>query len=281
MPTDRRAVASLSSVNKSVETLRSAALTRSFTSAFCEATGLPLALEAPGEFVLPRDHVPEFCRGMAAVSRGCQDCRGTHLALQDERTTRSARCFAGLTSSAVPVLAGGRAVCYLHTGHVVVDDGAAGRKAGRRVPAVTRANYRGALRLLEIFAQQVGSGHLPEVQGVPQVAVDAAARRIREAPEKPWKLRDLAAQARLHPAYFSELFHDRTGLTLTDFVATARAVLAKDLLLCGHRQVIEVAFAAGFGSVSQFNRVFRRVHGKTPLQLRRQVSAKVVASGCR
>jgi AraC-like DNA-binding protein len=64
--------------------------------------------------------------------------------------------------------------------------------------------------------------------------------------------------------YFCKVFKAATGLTLTDYIARARIEKTKQMLLNPHTRISEAAFAAGFQSLSQFNRVFRRVTGESP-----------------
>jgi AraC-like DNA-binding protein len=179
---------------------------------------------------------------------------------------RTARCFAGLTSSAVPVVVRNQTVAYIHTGHAAVNGDANLRHVG--APRLSRGEYEGAVRLLELFSRQLADSMPDCPAGAPYPAIDRAARRIRENPENPWRLTQLAREAKMNASYFSELFHRRLGITLTRFVAGARTAKARQLLLHTDLKIIEIAFASGFGSVSQFNRVFRREAGCEPGSLR-------------
>jgi len=64
--------------------------------------------------------------------------------------------------------------------------------------------------------------------------------------------------------YFCKIFKKATGLTFTDYLARVRVEKVKNLLLNPHRRVSEAAYEAGFQSLSQFNRVFRRIAGESP-----------------
>jgi AraC-like DNA-binding protein len=64
------------------------------------------------------------------------------------------------------------------------------------------------------------------------------------------------------------VFKRATGLTFTDYVARSRVESVKRMLLNPHTRVSEAAYAAGFQSLSQFNRVFRRVAGESPTAYR-------------
>lgn len=264
------------------DSLRSSALARAYAESFTSATGLPLTLQAPGDFeITDTPGMPDFCRTLALKRKVCQQCLRTHLALQDGGRTRTVECFAGLTSSAVPVTSAGSPIAYLHTGHAAVENekdsaphAAPLKNPGAQHPVqLTRRQYAGAVRLLEIYSEQIGATYVPGELGSPYPAIDRAARNIRQTVEKTWRLPSLAAEAGMHPAYFSEMFHQRMGVTLTDYIATARTQKARQLLGFSNLQVIEIAFACGFGSVSQFNRTFRKIHGTTPNEFRRQLQA--------
>src|SRR5690606_1065132 len=63
-------------------------------------------------------------------------------------------------------------------------------------------------------------------------------------------------------------FRKATGMTFTDYLARVRVEKVKNLLLNPQRRVSEAAYAAGFQSLSQFNRVFRRIAGESPTVFR-------------
>lgn len=252
--------------------LRSTPLARDYAKSFSAATGLPLVIQAPGDFNIQGADLPECCRRLSANKKACAKCLEIHVALQGP-DSRTVRCFAGLTSSAVPVVVKDQTVAYLHTGHAAVNGDANERHTG--APRLTRGEYEGALRLLELFSRQLAANFPEGSQGSPYPAIDRAAREIKQDPGKTWRLTSLARTAKMHPAYFSEMFHDRLGITLTRFIAGARVDKARQLLRHTDMKIIEVAYAAGFGSVSQFNRVFLRETGCRPTAVRGGKPARV------
>ena len=48
----------------------------------------------------------------------------------------------------------------------------------------------------------------------------------------------------------------------------------KNLLLNPHKRVSEAAYEAGFQSLSQFNRVFRRIAGEAPSDYRQRLHGR-------
>ena len=76
------------------------------------------------------------------------------------------------------------------------------------------------------------------------------------------------------PNYFSEKFKEATGLNFVTYVARARFEKAAALLRGGELRISEIAFAVGFQSLSQFNRVFKKLSGKSPTEYRMQTRAR-------
>jgi len=89
---------------------------------------------------------------------------------------------------------------------------------------------------------------------------DWIARHYREAISVP----EIAAAVKLNPTYAMTLFRKEFQLTISQFVNRHRIWHAQRLLATGNAQVIEVALESGFGSLSQFNAVFRELTGVSP-----------------
>ena len=114
------------------------------------------------------------------------------------------------------------------------------------------------------------------------VELENASSRNRAEPVEVWKtrkfieehsgeelsLRRVAKAVNIHPNYLSEKFKQVTGIKFVEYIACARFNTACDLLRNGNVRVSEIAFAAGFQSLSQFNRVFKRFSGKSPTEYR-------------
>ena len=81
-------------------------------------------------------------------------------------------------------------------------------------------------------------------------------------------LRRVAKAVNTSPNYFSEKFREATGTNFVEYVARSRFEKAARLLREADLRVSEVAFASGFQSLSQFNRVFRKFSGKSPTEYR-------------
>ena len=81
-------------------------------------------------------------------------------------------------------------------------------------------------------------------------------------------LQRVAKAVNIHPNYLSERFKQVTGMNFVKYVARTRFERACRLLHDEGLRISEIAFAAGFQSLSQFNRVFKTLCGKSPTQFR-------------
>ena len=100
------------------------------------------------------------------------------------------------------------------------------------------------------------------------VEVWKARKFIGEHSDEELSLRRVANAVNIHPNYLSERFKQVIGMNFVQYVARTRFERACKLLRDGDVRISEIAFAAGFQSLSQFNRVFRKFSGKSPTQFR-------------
>ncbi|MGB8854056.1 MAG: AraC family transcriptional regulator [Pirellulales bacterium] len=98
--------------------------------------------------------------------------------------------------------------------------------------------------------------------------IDRACRHIVQHFAEPITLAAVAATARLSPEGFSRFFRRMTGRTFVGWLTEVRIGHACRLLATTDRPVVEIAFASGFGNLSNFNRAFRRLRGRTPREWR-------------
>ena len=85
---------------------------------------------------------------------------------------------------------------------------------------------------------------------------------------------DIAVAADVHPKYAMTVFKKFTGMTLNDYVNLMRLSYAQALLMRGDGNVLQVAMDSGFGSLSAFNKSFRKIAGTSPSDFRREVRCR-------
>ena len=91
---------------------------------------------------------------------------------------------------------------------------------------------------------------------------------IHEHSDEELSLTKVAKSVHISPNYLSEKFKEVTGLNFVDYIARTRTERARELLQNSNLRISEIAFAVGFQSLSQFNRVFKQLTKKSPSQFR-------------
>lgn len=93
---------------------------------------------------------------------------------------------------------------------------------------------------------------------------------IRQNCEQKFNLADLAGGCFYNPSYFSRLFHEHYGVTLTEFILNARYERACELLRNTTLSAEDIAARCGFGSKSSFYKMFKDRSGYTPREYRKK-----------
>lgn len=276
-----------------VEQLKRSQIYRDYAKAFRETTGLPFNLRALESFDLPHHgekNESPFCALMASSNQSCAACLQLQRKVEEEARLepKTLKCFAGLCDSAVPVRVGDNLVAFLQTGQVLLHqpnrreftkltrellkygvetDLKRLEEAYFQTRVLDKKQYEAVLRLLTIFAQHLASLSnqlMVSAEQVESPLVSRARLFITEHQDEEISLRQVAAAVNTSAFYFCKMFKQATGLTFTDYLARTRIEKVKNLLLNPHKRVSEVAYETGFQSLSQFNRVFRRVTGQSP-----------------
>lgn len=276
-----------------VEHLKRSDLYQDYERAFRETTGLPISLRAIDSFDLPHAKDPKgnpFCALMAQTNHSCAACLQLQRKVEEQARLEPAtlKCFAGLCDSAVPVRVGQDLVAFLQTGQILLHrprrqefnkfareligwgvetDLKRLEEAYFQTRVLDRKQYEAVLRLLTIFAQHLAmlsNQLMVAAEQVESPVVSRAKIFIAQHQDNEITLSEVAAAVSTSAFYFCKVFKQATGLTFTDYLARVRIEKVKNLLLNPHKRISEAAYAAGFQSLSQFNRVFRRVTGQTP-----------------
>jgi AraC-like DNA-binding protein len=83
---------------------------------------------------------------------------------------------------------------------------------------------------------------------------------------KPFRIDDLAAQARMSPSTFNHHFRSMTALSPLQFQKQLRLREARRLMLAENLDAATAAFQVGYESPSQFSREYSRLFGAPPLR---------------
>jgi transcriptional regulator GlxA family with amidase domain len=115
-------------------------------------------------------------------------------------------------------------------------------------------------------SQQTTPNHRAE-----PVEIWKARKFIEEHSGEELSLRKVAKAVNISANHLSEKFKQVTGVKFVDYIAQIRFEKARNLLLNSNLRISEIAFAVGFQSLSQFNRVFKKISRKSPSQYRDKV----------
>lgn len=162
-----------------------------------------------------------------------------------------------------PVRSGTSLVALLH----------AGPASGSNLPS---QKYDAALKLLGIFAEQLGSlgtqmvvqkkrGEPPAISRAKEIIAQHYSEEISSA--------RMAKELHLSRFYFCRLFKSGTGLTFTTYLARVRIERVKELLRNPNLRISEIAFQSGFQSLTHFNRLFVKLTGEAPTEYRKRFRA--------
>lgn len=237
---------------------------------------------------------------MAEHNRACAACLETQQKISEAAGAgpRTVKCFAGLCDTGVPVSVGDELLGFLQTGQIFLKKPTQAQFARtakqlvdwgwkvdlRRLEeayfqtrVISPQQYEAVLRLLTIFAQ-----HLSFVSNQLMVArvnaepptITKAKQFIQEHQADEISLGDVAHAVNTSTFYFCKLFKKATGLNFTEYLSRVRIEKARNLLLNPNLRISEVAFAAGFQSLTHFNRIFRRISGESPTQYRTKLAKK-------
>jgi transcriptional regulator GlxA family with amidase domain len=86
---------------------------------------------------------------------------------------------------------------------------------------------------------------------------------------EPITLKDIAESVSLSPSYFSDSFHKATGIPFQRYMQGLRLEFAYNLLRTSSLPVTAICFAAGFNTLTYFEKVFREKYGITPRMARK------------
>lgn len=103
-----------------------------------------------------------------------------------------------------------------------------------------------------------------------QQRLKSVQRYIEDHYSEKIEVEDMAELTHLSKAAFCRYFKKMTLMTFTEFLNQYRIEQAKKLLILD-KNISETCYETGFESLSYFNRVFKKIVGKNPMQFKKQV----------
>jgi AraC-like DNA-binding protein len=284
-----------------IEALAGSKIYQDYERAFSEATGLPVALRSVESWQLPhhgKRFENPFCGMLAEKSRACAACLQAQQQLSETATheAKTVTCQAGLCDTAVPVRMGDQLIGFLTTGQVfarkpteaqfnrtkkmLADWGVQIkakelREAYFNTRVMSTRQHESVIKLLTIFAEHlsmVSNQIVVQEQNTELPVVTRAKQFINDHQTEELSLEQVASAVHTSKFYFCKIFKKATDINFTDYLSRVRTERAKNLLLNPNLRVSEIAYEVGFQSLTHFNRVFKRILGRSPTDYREQLA---------
>jgi AraC-like DNA-binding protein len=158
---------------------------------------------------------------------------------------------------------------------------------GRHAATLIAGGNLAALIILSVAAAAASRARaakdVPEIVETPKAdtedtetmaAIQALMTEKRAYQDQDLTLNKLARKAGLSARQISEAINRATGKNVSQYVNEFRIAAACRLLTETEKSVIEVMYAVGFQTKSNFNREFRRITEITPLEWRRKTTSR-------
>ncbi len=275
---------------------------QNYERAYTEAIEMPMTLRPVETSRLPfhgKRKENTFCALMAEKSHTCGACLQLQEKLTQDAMNKPATrtCAYGLCETAVPVKLGPQTIGFLQTGQVMRQKPTEAsflraveqarklgvdianeqtRRAYFETPVASQRKLDSVSSLLAIFADHLAmkANQIAVQTANAEPPIVAKAKQfIREHYTEDLSLGRVSSSVNTSLFYFCKLFRKCTAITFTQFVSRTRVEKAKNLLLNPNLRTSEVAFEVGFGSLTHFNRMFKRIVGQSPTEYRGKLPA--------
>jgi AraC-like DNA-binding protein/ligand-binding sensor protein len=284
-----------------IQSLAGSQIYQEYERAFSTATGLPLALRSVEAWQLPHHGQKlenPFCALISKSNAACAACLQVQqeLAAAAVHAPQTVTCMVGLSETAVPVHVGGRLAGFLSTGQVFRRKPSAAQfkrtvqlvkewgvpvsaKELRRIyfgaRVLSAKEMKSIIRLLAIFAQHLAlmsNQIVTQEECLELPLINRAKAYIAEHLAEPITLTQVAEAVNTSRFNFCKQFKKATGMHFTSYVTRMRLEKAKNLLLNPNLRISEIAYESGFQSLTNFNRIFKRIQGISPTEFREQLA---------
>jgi len=233
-----------------------------YLDAFRKVTGIGLKLVAPSEN--KPTPVPSRRAAHGRIISRPVVCDGTHVAT----LLTDAVAIAPATTPGRKRMGATAATRWAADSDVASDGSGA---------AISSEQRDGMDRLLSLFAQHISafaSRYMLAPAGTEPDCVMKARNYIHSHATEPLTSQSVAGRVGVSRQHFCKVFRRSTGMTFTEYLSRCRVERAKDLLVNRSRRVADIAFEAGFQSIPQFNRAFRKYAGTEPTAWRKAANAE-------
>ena len=238
-------------------------------------------------------HSMQFCCVAKSTERGysvCLKCKKlANEKVINSKSPFSGHCIYGLYETAVPVVLDNDVVAIVYVGNAIIND-CTTRNRIRQISAITNVSEQSLLSQLNQCEHIKTSDELYQVG---EIVVDyikmLCSRNRTDESKNNWivnlmkryanesfcynvSLKEFSVDHRRNEKYIGRLFKKETGKTFSEYCMDLRLNKAENALQQSDALVIDIAYECGFNNISYFNKVFKKKHGITPIQYRKEMN---------
>lgn len=208
----------------------------------------------------------------------CFRCRNTVIKLAMRRKRPfGGHCVKGVYEYCHPVVKNEQVVAVVFVGNILTDDPVIRQRLRKHVKAslfkTMQQDYtpEDCARTAEIIASYIL--FLLDLYGdSTQQSSDILLENIKNYIEEnllyDFSMADLAAMFNYNEKYLGRLFKSKTGVTVAEYCNIRKVEKAKGLLKKGRLSIADIASQSGYNNVTYFNRIFKKITGRTPEEYR-------------
>lgn len=276
-----------------------------YRSSFEKVTGHTVAFIHPHVKETPAEEVQRcgnaYCSILSQHNACSKRCLNHTLKLSEfaTKSASTSQCSANMTSTLIPVKAQDRVIAYLRTGQVKLSISSGKlayldevqknlplsvakdlKQAYDEMASTDESRYLDQLILIGAFALQLSNIAEKAIDGNDKdsILTERCKKYISKNLSEKICLESLAKHTQVTKSYVCKQFKKHTGMTIIEYVNLHRIEKAKGILIGNvDEKVIDLAYACGFQSLSQFNRTFQKFVGSSPTSYRK--NAATCASG--
>ncbi len=131
------------------------------------------------------------------------------------------------------------------------------------------------MRISEILGGKEFNGQFKDVESRDEFILDGIATYIKENYKKDLTLNQISRMACMNSFKFCRAFKKRFGQSFIPYINNIRARNAAELLKNPDLNITEIAHFVGYGSFSQFERVFKQINGLSPREYRNKLKKEI------
>ena len=226
-------------------------------------------------------HATAVCDAAKSVPGGRDSCiRCRNIVLQ--KCIRYQKPFGGLCAKGVyeychPVIKNGNVIAVVFVGNILMDSVPQRAKLRKHIkPSLmktmeqnfTEAECVRVANIMETYILFLLEQYGDTMEKSFSALIENLKIYIEENLLQDISMPQLATLFGYNEKYLGRLFKTKTGQSISEYCNTRRVSIAKKLLRTTRQRIADIAGQCGFNNVTYFNRIFKKVTGRSPQEYR-------------